>query len=235
MLARTSPAAWLEASAELQAVTAEFVLTHQHLSPAVWATLPAAINISDISQSSLYLHDKQLQGAIQPKSALVVIFTAMLRRAGILCVGESQPAADHHPGKPVNSSDANATLSSMMLVLQVLLILSQKAGTGSYTAEATVTMSFVLSNLVMELPDISEAEPLLAAEPPGIIPDLVVGLVQQLKQFLRRNIQSLPSSASLGLDALSRLWYLALPKHGIPNVILQEGQLLSFYCAYQPC
>lgn len=234
MLARSSPVAWLEASAELQAVIAEFVLTHQHLPPTVWVTLPAAINISDISQPSLYLTDKQLQGAMQPKSALVVIFTAMLRRAGILCVGELQPAADEHLGKPVNSSDANATLSSMMLVLQVLLILSQKAGMGSYTAEATVTMSLVLSKLLLELPDMGEAATLLAAEPPGINPDLVLGLVQQLKQFLRLSIQFAHSSASLALDALSRLWFLALPKHGIPSEIIQEGQLLSSYCAYQP-
>ena len=121
-----------------------------------------------------------------------------------------------------------------MPVLQVLLILSQKAEMDSCTAEATMTMSLVLSKLLMELPDMGEAATLLAAEPPGINPDLVLGLVQQLKQFLRRSIQFAPSSVSLGLDGLSRLWFLALPKHGIPSEILQEGQLLSSYCAHQP-
>ena len=102
MLARTSPAAWLDASADLQAVIAEFVPTQQHLPPAVWVTLPAAINIIDISPSSLCFTDKQLQGAMQPKFALNVIFTAMLRRARNIWLG-TQLAADHHLGKPADS------------------------------------------------------------------------------------------------------------------------------------
>ena len=159
---------------------------------------------------------------MQPSVALFLVLSLLLMQSKELTQAEPHKSTEQHLETSVSLSDADMMLCSMLLILQVLLMLTRKGGL-RHTANQTMVLSTTLSNVTQKLVR-TGAQHLLSAQPPGINPDLVKGVLQQLKVVLRQATKCSPSLADTALDVLLRMRSLAPLKHGIADEFTKQGE-----------
>ena len=225
----------LEARLTASPVTAEewrtaiysFVAAQTHIAPSVWFALPASSD--PVYSVAVKLHQSAARECQQAKQAAVAFLAVMGFLLRMVCTVLDDPAlVELYQLDDLPFSPSNTTMCSMLLILQTIAVLDHTS------QEARTHTVKVLSLLQDNLPDESATLVLLAAQPPGINPGLIVKVVQQVLPLLDQALKHMPSAARLYLDILSQMRTLA-PAHVLADELVQQGRLLfwsSRNCMY---
>ena len=197
-----------------------FIVSHPYITPSVWFSLSAAP--ATVCNDVLKFHQAAARQCNQDKQTAAAFLSVMDLLLVMVGIVRDNPEIGHPFPDDLLISPPNMTMCSMLLILQALTMLEYTDD----TLPARSNMNKVLSLVQDDLPDETAAQALLAAQPPGIHPSLVVKVIQQVLVALRQSLKPMPDAASLYLDVLAQMRSLA-PEALVADELVEQGRLLN--------